>query len=467
MFQTKEGKTFRMPHVYALLFGVIILSGIMTYIIPAGTYVRETVNGVTKINPDSFAYVEQKPVPFIDWFTAVPKGFAQSATIIATMLVGSAFLGVYIETGVFQNFINNVLKRANKRTATILMLVFIGFFALRSGFTGVLDGNLVFTPLMIGFALAAGYDVLTGIAIVLIPTMVCFAFAPVNPYTILVAQSIVGLPVYSAFGFRMIVFIIALAITVHHMMRYASRVRTDKEQSLTSDIDVSNLIMDSSSFNETLTIRQKLLIIMLLVTIAIVVFTAVVFRWGLNQMIAILIISGILGGIVAGYDSNKIADCVVKSGKTFYMGALCVVFARAIYVVMADGVIIDTIVHTVASQLNRVNGVFTSVIMLLVQTFINFFIISGSGQASVTMPIMSSLAELLGLTQQTAVTAFQYGDGLSNMIYPTNGLLFAYLGMGGVSFGVYMKFVLPLFTKLFVLSIIAVIAAYSIALGPL
>lgn len=457
---------FKIPHVYAILIGVIIITGFMTYIIPAGTYERIKVDGVTKIDPNSFQYIKQVPVSVFNWFKAIPEGFASTASIIATMLVGSACFGVYTESGVFQNFINNILKKDGNNKTKTLILIFMSFFAIRSGFTGILDGNLVFTPLMIGFALAAGYDTLTGVAIVMVPTFVSFSLAPVNPYTILIAHEIVGLPIYSGFEFRLIIWIIGFLISAHHILKYADAVKKDKNKSLVADIDVSDLETNSDNFNENLTLRQKALLFMLLATIVFMVIGAIAFNFKLNDMTAILIISGIIAGIIAGYDSNEIATKIIKTGKTFYMGSMCVVLARAVQIILTKGMIVDTIVHSVSIPLEKVGGFMSSICMFFVQLILNFFINSGSGKAVVTMPIMSPLADLVNVTQQTAVLAFQFGDGITNMIYPTSGLIFAFIAMGKISYEKYVKYIFPLVLKLIALAIVSLIIATLINYGP-
>ena len=300
----------------------------------------------------------------------------------------------------------------------------------------------------------------------MVPTFVSFSLAPVNPYTILIAHEIVGLPIYSGFEFRLIIWIIGFLISAHHILKYADAVKKDKSKSLVADIDVSDLETNSDNFNENLTLRQKALLIMLLATIVFMVIGAIAFNFKLNDMTAILIISGIIAGIIAGYDSNEIATKIIKTGKTFYMGSMCVVLARAVQIILTKGMIVDTIVHSVSIPLEKVGGFMSSICMFFVQLILNFFINSGSGKAVVTMPIMSPLADLVNVTQQTAVLAFQFGDGITNMIYPTSGLIFAFIAMGKISYEKYVKYIFPLVLKLIALAIVSLIIATLINYGP-
>jgi len=307
---------------------------------------------------------------------------------------------------------------------------------------------------------------MTGVAITFVPTFLAFAFAPANPYTVLVCQNIVGLPGYSGFAFRMMVFVIVMALAFRHIIKYADKVRADKSLSLVADIDVSDLRSDESGFHDKLTTQQITIIVMLLLTILIVVVMMVGFGWGLPEMNAFLIISSILAGFVMRYSFDTMADMVNKTGKTFYLGVLCIAMARGIFVVLSEGMILDTIVHTLAEPLKAAHDAFTAVLLLLITTVLNFFIGSGSAKAAIMMPIISPLANILEITQQTAVLAFQYGDGLTNLIYPTNGLVFAFLAMGKVPYGRFLRYIMPLMFKLFVIAITAVLVAHAINYGP-
>jgi uncharacterized ion transporter superfamily protein YfcC len=463
----EQKKKVNVPHVFTIILIIIIAAGIMTYIVPAGKYERVEVGGRNLIDPNSFHFVEQTPVTPFNWFKAIPEGMASSISIMAIIFASIGAVGMYTSTGAFQNAIARLLKKGGDKSSLILMVVFMTFFAIRGGFEGAIDSHLAFVPLTVGFALASGYDALTGVAITMVPTFVAFAVGPTNPYTVLVAQEIAGLPPFSGLTMRLIVFVIMMALTYYHIIKYAIKVKKDPSLSLVSDIDNSDLVIDiEESTKEPMPTRQKVLIFMLFATIVIIIIGALKWKWYLNEMTTAFIISGILGGIVAGYDNHKIAQIFIEKGASVYFGAMCVAIARAIQVILEKGNIIDTVIHGLSIPLRALPTTISALFMYIAQLLINFLIPSGSGQAMVTMPILAPLSDVIGITRQTAVMAFQFGDGITNLIFPTMGLIFAYIGLGRVSYDRYVKFIFPLLWKIIVLGAIFVVIAVKINYGP-
>jgi len=457
----------RIPHTLALLLGIVILVGILTYVIPAGEYTRIESGGRTMVDPNSFHYVEQNPVTPFEWFRAVPEGIVRASNIIAVIFLAIGGMGVYTETGAFQSSIAQLLKKGGEKTSIGLMLAIMIFISVRSGFEGALESQLSFTPLTLSFALAAGYDVVTGVTMAMLPAIVSHAIAPTNPYIGLVAQEISGLPPFSGIGLRIVGWVLISALTYYHIISYALKVKKDRSLSLTYDLDIGDIEQEFGILSdEPLTGRQKVLMIMLLGTVVCIVLGAVKWKVGLLGIAAIFLISGILAGLVAGYDNRKIASIFVRRGSSMYFGALCVGVGRAIQIVLENGKIIDTIIHGLSGPLQGVSGVFSALAMYVIQLLINFFIPSGSGQAVATMPIMAPLADLVGVTRQTAVLAFQMGDGITNMIFPTVGHIWAFLAFGRIPYERYIKYVMPLFWKVAAVGAGLLIYAQLIQYGP-
>ncbi len=457
----------RIPHTLTLLLGIVILVGILTYVVPAGEYVRLESGGRVVVDPNSFHYVEQTPVKPFEWFRAIPEGIVGAASIIAVIFIAIGGMGVYTETGAFQSSVGQLLKRGGEKSSLGLMLAIMIFISVRSGFEGALESQLSFTPLTISFALAAGYDVMTGVAMTMLPAIVSHALAPTNPYIGLVAQEISGLPPFSGMGLRIVGWVIVSLLTYHHIISYALKVKTNRSLSVTYDLDTEDLEKEAADLSDQpLTGRQKVLMVMLIGTVVCIILGAVKWGVGLIGIAAIFLISGILAGLVAGYDNKKIADIFVRKGASMYFGALCVGVGRAIQIVLERGKIIDTIIYALSGPLQKVSGAFSALAMYVVQLLINFFIPSGSGQAVATMPIMAPLADLVGVTRQTAVLAFQLGDGITNMIFPTVAMIWAFLAFGKIPYERYMKYVMPLFWKVTAVGAILLIYAQLIQYGP-
>lgn len=467
---TVEGgkRRIKMPNVFTILLGIIILAGILTYIVPAGEFARVEIDGRTVINPEEFTYIESTPVSPFDWFVAIPQGVAASAIIMATIFIPVGAIAVYTETGAFQAGIASMLKKFGQKGSIYVILGLMTFFTLRAGLEGAVDTHLAFVPLTIAFALSAGYDVMTGVAITMVTTFVSFAVGITNPYTVVIAQDIAGLPIYSGLGLRTINWLVMMGVTWHHILRYAKRVKDNPKLSITKDIDTSAFAtIDIEEFaNKPLTKKQKLLLTMLILTIGTCITGA--FKWGfaLPQFIGVFLISGIAAGIIAGFDNHKIADIFMKNGSKVYFGAMCVAVARAIQIVLEKGNITDTIIYYLSLPLKELPPFLSALGMYVVQLLINFFVPSGSGQAMVTMPITAPLADIIGMTRQTAVMAFQLGDGITNLIFPTMGLIFAYIGFGNISYEKYVKYIIPLVWKLIVIGSITLFIATLINYGP-
>ena len=460
-------RRWEVPHVYTILLSIIMLAGVLSYIIPAGEYQRVTINGIKAVDPNTFQYIPNTPVSFFDWFVAIPRGMASSIAIMAIIFIPVGAVNVYTASGAFQAAIAHLLKRGGSKGSLAIMIGLMSFFAFRAGFEGAIDTHLAFVPLTIGFALAAGYDVLTGVAITMVPTFVSFALGPTNPYTVLISQEIAGLPPFSGLPLRLAAWGVVMALTYYHVLRYAIRVKREPSLSIVQDVDTAGMAIDVEEYTkEPLTTRKKILVAMLLGTIVVIVTGALKFGWYLNQMTAAFLISGILAGIVAGFDNKKIANLFVEGGSKVYFGAMCVAVARAIQVVLEDGHIIDTIIHALATILQNVPGTISVLAMYVLQLLINFFIPSGSGQAMATMPILAPLSDVIGVTRQTAVLAFQFGDGITNLVFPTMGLIFAYIAFGGISYEKYLKFIFPLMWKVLAVGAIFLVIAHAISYGP-
>jgi Predicted membrane protein len=466
--ETKKKKKWWEIHVYTLLVALICVAGIMTYVIPAGTFDRQDVNGASVVVAGTFHYIKQQPVNILGWFTAIGQGFVDSASIICGVFIFVAGIGMYMEADIFNKAIFKAIKKIGNTGEKAISIILMAFFAVLGGFTGNITPELAFVPMTIGLALAFGYDTMTGVLMVLFPTFVGFATGPLNPYTVYVAQSIAQLPSFSGMLPRTICWTVMSIISMWFVFRYGAKVKKDRNNAL-GDFDASAASKDELTAKYAdikLTTRDWLLLIGFIGTVVWMILGAAVFNYELNQYTAIFIISGIYAGIVAGFSETKICQLFIKYGQSLYFGAMCIALARAIYVIFTKGSICDTVVYALSQPLQHLPSTLCAVGMLIFQTILNFFVNSGSGQAMVSMPIMAPLSDLLGVTRQTAVSAFQFGDGLSNLIWPTSSTIFAYLAMANLKYDKYMKVAMPLFLILSALAVVFVLVAQLAAYGP-
>lgn len=461
----KINKEIRVPHVWTIILFCLILGGIMTYIIPAGVFERISVEGRQIIDPASFHYVEQTPVKPFKWFTSIVEGLTGSMAIMSMIWFTIASTDVYTESGTLHKMIGWIMNVC-RGNYLLIMGALMAFFAIR-GAMGAFELHIPFVPITIALALACGCDVMTGLVIAMVPTFVAFAYGPINVYTVAVAQGIAGVPVYSAMGFRVVIWLIMMSVTFWYILRYASRVRKDHSISPTGFKNPSAAHIDIEAISkEKMTWRQKILTMMLLLTIILQMIGPMLWGWGFAEIGAMWLISGILAGIVAGFSNEKICEIMGNACAGIFSGVICIGLARSISVVLTEGNILDTIVYGLSVPLQQIPTTVSAIGMFIIQAMLNFFVPSGSGQATVAMPIMAPLADVVGLTRQTAVMAFQLGDGLTNMIMPTTGAIFVYIGVAKISYSTYLRWIFPLFLTLVCIAIVSILIATIIQLGP-
>ncbi len=463
--EDRLSKGIKVPHVWTIILFCLIFAGIMTYIVPAGVYDRVEVVGRQVIDPASFHYVEQTPVTPFSWFVCIIDGLTASMAIMSMIWFTIAATDVYTESGTLHKMVGWIIKVC-KGNYLLIMGALMAFFAVR-GAMGAFELHIPFVPMTVALSLACGCDVMTGLAIAMIPTFAAFAYGPINVYTIAVAQGIAGLPVYSAMGFRVVVWLVMMVVTFWYVLRYASKVHSDHSVSISGFTNPSAAEFDLIALQkEKMTGRQKLLTLMLLVTIALQMAGPMLWKWNFAEIGALWLISGIIAGVVAGFDNEKICEIMGRACSSIFVGVICIGLARSVSVVLTKGNILDSVIYGLSIPLKQIPSSLSAIGMLVIQSIINFFIPSGSGQAAVTMPIMAPLADVVGLTRQTAVMAFQLGDGLTNMIIPTMGALVVYIGVAKIPFSTYFKWVLPLYAMLMGIGAIGLLIATFTNLGP-
>ena len=439
----KNKKRWVIPHTYAIIFAVIILAAILTYVIPAGQFDREEVDGREVVIPGSYEKVEQDPVSFFELFTSIPEGMQAGATIIFYIfLVGGAF-GVIQKTGAIDASVNKLVHKLEKREKLLIPVIMFIFSIL--GFTiGMSEESIIFVPIGIAIARALGYDTITGTAMISLGAASGFIGGMMNPFTVGVAQGIAEVPLFSGIVFRSAVYVFILGAAIWYVMRYAAKVKRKPEASVMYDIDsktnADNVEEVRSKFNK-FNIRHALVLTALFGGVLVNMYGVFEWDWFLSELAASFIIIGLFSGLVGGLGINNTFSAYVDGMKLVAFGALIVGFARTILVVMENGIIIDTVINSLANSISHLPSGLTVVGMFFVQTFANFFIPSGSGQAAATMPIMVPLADLLGMERQVAVLAFQYGDAISNSIIPTSASLMGYLAVAGIPYERWVKFI--------------------------
>ena len=456
----------KIPHTYVLLFFIIVVAAILTYIIPAGAYERVEQDGRMVIVPETFTRVEQTPVGLFDVLKSFQLGMIGASGIVFFVFMIGGSVQILRETKAIDAFlVRTVAKAKGKSGEKYVMIIITVFFALLGGVMGLYEEALAFMPFAIMIALSLGYDPIVGLSLGLLGLAGGFAAAPMNPFTVGIAQSIAELPLYSGFWYRLIFFVVVIATTLMYTFRYAKKIKADPSASLMQDVDFHDLGLNTDEEIE-LTTSRKLILVAFVLAIVMLLVGVMQYGWYINEMGALFFGLGIVSGIIYRMKLNTMGELFVEGAKSLLYGALLIGIARGIMVVLENGQILDSVVYYLVQPLAYLPQVISAMLMVIIQTFINFFVPSGSGQAMVTMPIMVPVSDILEIPRQVAVLAFQYGDGLSNMFIPTLGATMAALGMARVSYGKWISYAWKLLVIHLLIGLFAVAVATLINLGP-
>lgn len=458
-------KRFEMPDGMVILIFLILVVTILTYIIPAGQFERIVVDGKTIVKGDSFKYIEQSPVSAFDFFKSIPLGMQSAAQLIIMVLLIGGSIRLFDSTGAIRAAIFNLKNFIGEKNSSLILVAMILFFGCLGAFPGMYEASIPFAPLCIGISLALGYDVLVGICISLVAIVAGFSAGVTNPWTTGIGQSIAQLPMFSGLGYRMIAFIVFMSVLIFFVLTYAKKVKNDPKASLVYGMNFDHLSNQDINTDVEFTTRLKLVLVTFACMIIAVVYGSLKLKWGMTEMSAVYVIGSIIGGIIAGYNANKIVNEILEGCKAILIGAIAIGIARAISVVMDQGHITDTIVHSLASLLQGHSNIINAIEMYIMQNVLNFLVPSGSGQALITLPVMIPVGDLIGVNRQITILAFQFGNGLTNLIFPTDGALLAFLAYTKIPFPKWLKFIAKFMLMICLAAIILITVAVVIGIS--
>jgi len=442
------------PDALVIISLVLILFTILTWVIPSGEYAREVVDGRTVVMAGTYETVEASPQGMGELLVAPIKGFVGAAHIIAfVILVGGAF-SILTATGALDAGLGSVLKYAERNPGSkhFVVPVLMVIFSLAGCTFGMSEENLVFILITIPLARSMGYDNLVGVAIPFLGSAAGFAGAAINPFTVGIAQGIAELPIGSGAGYRWAVWAIFTVIAIIFVMLYIRKLEKHPEKKLVTDDDQSSY---ESKEPPVLDLPRKLVLILFIIAIGLLMYGANQRGWYIDEISALFIALGLLSAIVVRMGVAKTVSSFTEGAKDMLTAAIIIGVSRAVLVVAEDGKIIDTVLFAMANGVEELPQTVSIQMMFFVQGALNIFIPSGSGQAAITMPIMTPLADILGIARQSAVLAFQFGDGLLNVIIPTSGVTMGILSIAKIPYNVWLKWVwkliliMTLFSMLF------------------
>lgn len=462
MFGKKEGgerivdkPKMKIPNTFVILFIIMVIASILTYIIPAGVFDRDPDTGV--VQAGSFHYVDSTAVsPLEIPMKIFVTMFSSNATQIMffIFIIGGAF-EIIMRTGMISSFCAKAGNLSEKHSKLVVPL-FLIIFAI-CGFTmGMSVEVLVFVPIGIAVAEAIGYDRTTGTAMVAMGSVIGFTAGIYNPFNVGVAQSLADLKMFSGAGFRWFALAMFFVATSIYIIRYAEKVRKNPDKDILKGLELGEVKQAEVS---NITGRHWIILFIVVGGFALLIFGVAKLGWYISEMAVLFIVMGFLCGFIYGDGPSKVCDVFLEGAANITYGAFVVGVASAITTVMTDGQIIDTVVYALSNSIAGMPHVIQSTGMFIMQTIINFFINSGSGQAAATMPIMIPVGDIIGVSRQTTILAFQFGDGLTNAIFPTSSTMLGFLAASKIPYTKWLRYAMPLMCILWGICIVLLIIA--------
>ena len=451
----KFGEGFKVPHTLVIISAIVLLVAVATYLVPGGAY-EKIVNeaGKTVVLDGSFKYVDSKPQGVFDVLQAPIQGIIDGAETIAFLfIVGGAF-NIITKTKAIDFGIVRIVNALRGKEILIIPIIF-SMFSLGGAVFGMTEEAIPFIAMMVPLTLVLGYDSIVAVAITYLACNTGFASAMLNPFNVGIAQSIAEIPMYSGIEYRTIIWIISTIVAISFIMVYASKIKKNPKLSpvYESDQKKRQNLVDFKDNDDNFLLSHKIILVLIAACIGIIVWGVLAKGFWIPQIAAVFLATGVLAGIIGKLSLDEMADAFILGAKDMIGAAIMLGFARGIVILAENASIIDTILFSLSQVLGSISGILASYLMLPIQMFINFFISSGSGQAALTMPILAPLGDLIGISRQLTVLIFQLGDGFSNAMFPTSGILIACLGVAGIPYTKWLKWILPLQGILFIFGI--------------
>ncbi len=447
----------RFPDPLTLLTACVLLGAAASWVVPAGQYARheDAVTGRMVVVPDTYAAVDPAPVGLFEALLAIPRGLIAAADIIfLVFLTGGAFV-VVDRTGALRAAVDALARVLRGRGILVIPVVSL-FFATGGALLNTQEEIIALMPVLLILARRVGFDATTAVAMSLGPAAVGSAFSPINPFQVVIAQQLAELPVLSGGLFRLVFLLLALGVWIAGTMRYAQRVCAFPAAAEVAAGEPTGVSGRGG--------RTALVMLMVLLAFGSFTFGLLRLDWGFNEMSAVFLAMGIAAGLLGRLGVQRTAEAFVEGFREMAYAAMLIGFARAIYVVLEDGQIVDTLVHGLFIPTAELPLTLAAVAMMGVQALVHVIVPSVSGQAVLTIPILTPLSDLVGLERQLTVLAYQYGAGLCELLTPTNGALMAVLAAAGVRYERWLRFALPLWGLLTGLGVIAIIIGIATGL---
>lgn len=446
---------FRLPNTYVIIALIIVLSAMLTWFIPGGQYVKAEDGSLT------YEAVESVPQTW-QVFTAVYHGFVKQAGIIIFILVVGGAFWLLNATGAVETGIKRFIVMIGNRDKMVLVLLTV-LFSLAGAVFGMSEETIPFVGIVVPLVISMGYDAFMGMLVVYVASNVGFSSAFLNPFTVGIAQGMADLPLFSGMGYRLFCWAFFTSLLVVFVLVYARALRL---RSGTGEVGALRPVGASYSTvgersrttvqepAEPLSRRQQWILIVLLLTVVALVVGVTCFEWYMPEITGLFLAMGILCAAIAGFSADRTVKELMAGAKDILSAALVVGFASGIIVILQDGKVIDSILHYMQEGLDGGGDVGSLSAMYGIQAVINFLIPSATAKAAITIPVMAPFADMTGVSRQAMVLAFQFGDGFTNMVTPTSGVLMAALAMARIPYSKWVRWVWKMVVVLLVIGLL-------------
>lgn len=439
---------FSFPHPMIIMLAFVGLAALLTYIIPAGSFDRIMDEGTGReiVVEGSFKYVEKSPVSFGKTFLSVPEGIIEGAEVVVLILIiGGAFY-VVDKTGAFQSGLESLIFRFDKAKAGLLAIVGI-LFATAGALNGLQEEIIAMVPVLMILTKRIGYTKIAGVAISLGAALIGGSFGPSNPFSVIIAQKVAEVPVFSGGLYRMVFLVLALTFWIIYI------IRTGK--------DLDNIAPLKGDQPAKLSRSHSNILLLVAITFAVMIYGLTNWNWDYNEMSAIFFAMGLTVGIIGKLGVNGTARAYSEGFAELIFAGIIVGLARSIYLVLQEGQIIYTIIYALFNPLENLPLALSAFGMMVAQSILHIPLPSTSGQAVLTMPLLTPIADLIGMSRQVIVLAYQYGAGIMDMVTPSNGGLMAILAAAGISYKEWIQYAWkPILVIFFIASISVILGVY-------
>ena len=467
--ETRKVKKVSFPHTFVIIFVMIVIAVGLTWVVPAGTYdFVKSASGRKVVDPATFHYIQSASVNPLLIPLYIIKSFSKRIDLMMVIFMAGSAFHVVTKTGALQAILAKGAKRFSNRLEVFIPVLTL-IFGLICTTQGV-NTFIPFAPVMVMLAMAMGLDSITGEAIMVLGGAIGFSTGTFNMFTTVVAQDIAELPAYSGLWYRAVCFVVFYIVTNWYLIRYAKKIKKNPTMSPMFDLDqemkAEEATMDLDAASE-LTGRMLTPLVLLVIAFAVIIYGAIVLKWGMAHMAAMFLTYSVVADLMIGTPVNTVCKDSLDGSKQMLGAAFIIGMATAISGIMDAGKITYTIVHATSELLSGLPPIIIAPGMVLANTLINLFLTSGSGQAVAVMPILIPLADVLGVTRQTTVLAFNFGDGFCNYILPTSTALMGTLSVTNIPYDRWMRFMWKLFLIWLVTGCVMTFIAQMIHLGPM